>query len=578
MTPGADKARSGPKHTAIVLPAPIQWLTMAQNAPLVGVTITLAMLTLATSSIFLAGGTHTAMPHLLYLPVIVAAFLLGLRAAMLTGLLAGLACGPFMPLDVAANIPQSLPNWLVRTAYFIIAGGLVGGFASLLSRQLSTLRHSAFRNPVTGLPNRAAFQEDVDRMILEAEATGGTLAIVKVRITELEPILSTFGYDQGDTLLNLVGDRLSAIIPLSGTLYNIGPGRFAVALTNGSKEKACTLALRLLEMVRAPTLLEDIPVSIDGHAGIALYPTHGQHDALALLRAVSQATNRADERDLDYMVFDPASDDEYRDRVLLMSDLREAAPNNQLELHFQPLIDLRSGKCVGAEALIRWHHPTRGLVPPDVFIPLAETTGLIGPLSLWVAQNGVAELAEWRRRNLDLHLSINISAYDLESSFLMRSIESLLLTHDIEPSRLILEVTESAAISSQRTGFTMLERLISRGIGVAIDDFGVGRSSLACLRDMPATTLKLDRGFCTKLTEDPRQQRVVQATVDMAHEFGLNVVAEGIETQETYDLLLTLGCDQGQGYLMSRPLPQEAFHRWLEAQEIQQPTPPPSPA
>ncbi|KZC98280.1 putative bifunctional diguanylate cyclase/phosphodiesterase [Oceanibaculum pacificum] len=550
---------------------PALWLLGLQNAQMVSAFIIAMLLLTAAGGVYLSGGTKTAMPHLFYLPVIVASFLMGLRGGLITGVLAGLACGPFMPLDTLLGTPQTSINWLTRMGYFVLAGGLAGSFSTVLTKQLQDLRHAAFRNPVTGLPNRAAFEEQMERALRIADARNQQVTLIKVRVTQMEPILSTFGYDQADTLLHMLAERLHAVMPFNAKLYYLGPGHFAVILPSSGnpggkgdseKEKAISVVMNMLDEVRQPVLLEDIPVAVSGHSGIACYPAHGD-DVLTLTRAASQATDRAVDRDHDFAFFDPASENDYRDRVLLLSDLREAPRRNELELHYQPLLDLQSGRCVGAEALIRWQHPTRGMVPPTDFIPLAETTGLIGPLSRWVARQGLEHLAGWHKAGLDVHLSINMSARDLENTSLLEEIDLLLRQHGLSPQALTLEVTESAVIDSQRSCFALLRRLIARGYGVAIDDFGVGQSSLAYLRDLPATILKLDRGFCTALADDPRQQRIVRATVDMAHEFGMQVIAEGIENENVYSQLQALGCDQGQGYLMCRPLPEANFRDWL---------------
>ncbi|WP_083859847.1 putative bifunctional diguanylate cyclase/phosphodiesterase [Oceanibaculum indicum] len=532
--------------------------------PLFSAAIVLCLLVVITLIVYLAGGTQSATPHLYYIPILSAAFLSGPTGGIAVALLAGLACGPLMPLDANAGTAQDTVNWLIRGGGFLLIGGLAGLISRQFARHMENFRDFALHSPTTGLPNRAALLDRLTDQIDRRPQAATMLAILKVRLTKTEEIISTLGYDQGEHLMQLLATRLESTAAGKNGIYNINPSRLATIIEAETVEQAQATADALLEDVRRPVILEGIPVAVDAHIGIALYPDHGQ-TAVELLRAVSQAAEIAVARDLDNFVFEPATSENFRNRLLLLSDLRAAPRTAQLMLHYQPMIDLGSGQCVGTEALLRWSHPTRGMIPPGEFISLAEATGMISPLTLWVARTAIRQLKIWQEAGIGQAISINLSARDLDNPRMVNEIEQLLRDFQVAPSRLILEVTESAVMHSYMTVIPLLERLTGMGCKIAIDDFGTGYSSLACLRHLPAATLKLDRSFCVDIATDTKQRHIVQATIGMAHELELKIVAEGIENEQVLKEMRQLGCDIAQGYHISRPVPEADFRKWLEA-------------
>ncbi len=524
----------------------------------------LLLLALATLTVYLTGGTQNAAPHLYYVPIISAAFLIGPGGSIVTALVSGLLCGPWMPLDVESGTAQILVNWIARSGSFLLIGIVAALFRRNLDGRIDKFRDFALHNPVTGLPNRAALEDRLAPRLDKPPDDGRMIALVKIRITRFEEVVSTLGYEQGEKLMRLLGDRLRESQTEDEPVHNINHGRFAVIAEIGTPEEAVKIARRMLDSVHKPILLDGIPVTVGAHAGIALHPEHGG-TASQLLRAVSQATEMAVERNADCVIFDPEAGEQYRQKLLLLSDIRAAPRTGQLMLHYQPQTRLGDGHCIGVEALLRWCHPTRGMIPPNQFIPLAEATGLISPLTLWVARTAIRQLKLWGEAGIDLSIAINLSARDLDSKTILREIEGLLDSHKVPPGKLTLEVTESAIMQSYKTAVPLLEHMAEIGCTIAIDDFGTGYSSLASLRHLPATVLKLDGSFCIDLSADVRQRQIVRSTIGMAHELGLKVLAEGIETAESLAEMRALGCDEGQGYLISRPIPESEFRSWLSA-------------
>ncbi|MFO7483080.1 putative bifunctional diguanylate cyclase/phosphodiesterase [Oceanibaculum nanhaiense] len=534
------------------------------NSSLLSATTIVLLLAMATLAVYLTGGTQNAAPHLYYIPIISAAFLIGPGSGIATALAASLLCGPWMPINVETGARQDLANWMVRGGGFLLVGIMADLFRRDINGQIRKFREFALHNPVTGLPNRAALEDRLAPRLDKPPDDGRMIAIVKIRITKFEEVVSTLGYDQGEKLMRLVSDRLRESQTEDEPVHNINHGRFAVIAEIGTPEEAVKIARRMLDSVHKPILLDNIPVTVGAHAGIAFHPAHGS-TAPELLRAVAQATEMAVERNADCVIFDPEAGEQYRQKLLLLSDIRAAPRTGQLLLHYQPQTRLDDGTCIGVEALLRWCHPTRGMIPPNQFIPLAEATGLISPLTLWVARTAIRQLKLWREAGIDLSIAINLSARDLDSKTILREIEGLLDSHKVPPGKLTLEVTESAIMQSYQTAVPLLEHMAEIGCTIAIDDFGTGYSSLASLRQLPATILKLDGSFCIDLSADVRQRQIVRSTIGMAHELGLKVLAEGIETAESLAEMRALGCDEGQGYLISRPIPESEFRNWLSA-------------
>ncbi|MEW6332233.1 MAG: GGDEF domain-containing phosphodiesterase, partial [Pseudomonadota bacterium] len=337
---------------------------------------------------------------------------------------------------------------------------------------------------------------------------------------------------------------------------------FAVLLPRLARRDDIELVVRkILDALKPVVTLTDIPLEVRPAIGVALYPDHGT-DASMLYQHADVALNVSKTKHQAYTIYDSAIDVYDPQRLSLMAELRLAIATDQLQLHYQPRIDLRNRSLAGVEALVRWQHPKRGLIPPDDFSPAAEKTGLIDELTLWVLHKAMLQGKHWEAQGLSLEMAVNISTRSLHEMFLVSSVREALKQTAFAPQRLILEVTESAIMLDPVNSMRELEAVHELGVQFAIDDFGIGYSSLAYLRQLPVEHIKIDKSFIINM-HDPKNGAIVRGTVELGHSLGLNVVAEGVEDKAAYTSLKLLGCDQAQGYYISRALPLSTFNDWM---------------
>jgi diguanylate cyclase (GGDEF)-like protein len=424
-----------------------------------------------------------------------------------------------------------------------------------LRRQMEEIRHRALFDQLTGLPNRNLFRDRVEQAILAARRDHGSAAVMFLDIDHFKEINDTLGHEAGDALLQAVGTRLRDEMRASETLARLGGDEFAILCSGGAVD-AASLAERLHKALHEPFTLHGLPLEVAVSIGIAAYPDHGQ-DVDIVLRHADVAMYLAKEAHAGTALYDSEQDQNDAARLALAGELRAAIENGDLVLHYQPKAELESGCVVGVEALVRWIHPERGFIPPNDFIPIAERTGLIKPLTRHVLETAVRQCAEWRAAGLDLHVAVNLTIPDLLDLELPSAIEALLSEHMIRPDQLELEITETTILADPFRVRQVLNRLDELGLRLAIDDFGTGYSSLAYLRRLPVHAIKIDRSFVTDMCENANDATIVRSTIDLARNLGLEVVAEGVETQEAWDALRVQGCTLAQGYLLSKPLPPE---------------------
>jgi diguanylate cyclase (GGDEF)-like protein/PAS domain S-box-containing protein len=441
---------------------------------------------------------------------------------------------------------------------------LVGVIQDITDRKHieAKVQRLAYRDPVTNLPNRTLLFARMATAIETAQANAEPLAIVLININEFRDINDTLGHRNGDRVLNQIAERLQLILFKKDTVARPAADEFVVLLPRLAKPEDINLVVRKIAEVLAPVIfVADIPLDVRTTIGVALYPEHGR-DADTLYQHADVALNVAKERRQAHVVYETALDRYDPQRLSLMGELRAAIVADELRLYYQPRISLRTQKIVGVEALVRWQHPKRGLIAPDNFIPAAEKTSLIDDLTQWVLRTALFQARQWQENGLTLEISVNVSARNLRDGFLTYPVKELLEKTAIAPERLILEVTESVIMFDPAAAIRELEAVRTLGVQIAIDDFGIGYSSLAYLRQLPVTHLKIDKSFVINM-QDPNNAAIVRGTVKLAHSLGLSVTAEGVEDKTTYKGLKLLGCDQAQGYYISKPLPPDAFLAWL---------------
>lgn len=423
----------------------------------------------------------------------------------------------------------------------------------------------AFRDALTGLPNRALFHQRLSQALEAARAAKGRLAVLMIDLDHFKYVNDSLGHQLGDELLCEVGRRLGAVIDeQADTVARLGGDEFAVLVPGADVAEGEAYARRILHALEHPAQLDDQVLDVRGSVGVVIYPEHGT-EASHLLSRVDMAMYAAKREHVGHVIYGPTLDAGTHERLTLLSDLRRAVDNHELELHYQPKLDLATDEVHYAEALLRWNHPTRGQIPPDRFIPFAEQTGFIKTLTLWIVGEGFRQLAAWHKRGLKIGIALNISARDLLNQQLPIEIATAIRKYRVGPRWLRLELTESAVMDDPRNALATLSELHALGLSLSIDDFGTGYSSLSYLKRLPVDELKIDRSFVRTMARNKDDEVIVRSTIDLAHNMGLRVVAEGVEDETTLALLRSLGCDLAQGYHMSRPLAVADFERWMAA-------------
>ncbi|MBF0689712.1 MAG: EAL domain-containing protein [Cellulomonas sp.] len=477
------------------------------------------------------------------------------------------------------TVTQQTLQTTTRTVTLVVAGSLVVLWLLLFQIVHSTsrrLRSTALDNArlalldsLTGLPNRRLLADQMQRAIDKVADDDARVGLILLDIDRFKDINDTLGHDHGDELLQQVAERLRHALRDDDVVARLGGDEFAILLPDvRTVANAERLALRVRGLFARPFELSDIALHVETSIGVACLPDHAA-DASALMRTADIAMYAAKHHRTGVSVYSPAADDSSPARLVLLGELHRVLESRgdpgevpQLEMHYQPKIELSSQRTVGLEALIRWRHPTRGLLPPGAFVPLAEQSGLIHRVTEFALEESVRQLALWHAQGEAVPVAVNLSAHDVASPAVVDMIELLLARHGVEPSLLEVEVTETALVADRTRVVPVLERLSALGVCVAIDDFGTGTTSISQLRDLPVAELKIDRVFVADLGEGGRagSEVVVQAMVDLAHSFGLRVVAEGVEDEPTARTLERLGVDRAQGYLWARPAPASAVH------------------
>ncbi len=446
-------------------------------------------------------------------------------------------------------------------------GELATAFKNMQQRiasRESRIMDLAYRDTLTGLPNRALFADLLDKAIGDAAAAATPVAVLLMDLDHFKYVNDTLGHPIGDLLLCEAAVRLQTVGTGEGDVVaRLGGDEFALLLPGGGVAEAQRLAGAMLQALELPMTLQSHVVDVRASIGIAVFPEHGGEGA-TLLRRADIAMYAAKRKNCGVAVWDHAADQHSSERLSLLSDLRKAVDNDELTLAYQPKVALRGvGGEHYAEALVRWRHPTRGLVPPMEFIPFAEQTGYIRAITQWVLAHAIAQCAEWRFNGLPMNVSINLSTRDLMDATLPDRFTALLKRHRCAAQWITLEITESAVLDDPAHAIENLEQLHALGCRLAIDDYGTGYSSLAYLRRLPVHELKIDKSFVIGMAADASDALIVRSTIDLAHNLGLSVVAEGVENDPTLDRLRAMGCDMVQGYLLSRPMGVVETAAWM---------------
>ncbi|MFG6414096.1 putative bifunctional diguanylate cyclase/phosphodiesterase [Roseateles sp. DC23W] len=484
--------------------------------------------------------------------------------ALVSVLLARGISGPITSLSASARrleagdyeTPVPAASDLAEVGELAVA---LEGMREGIRRRDALVNNLAYVDPLTQLPNRARFAQVLQ---LHMDRTHTPAAVLMLDLDRFKRVNDVQGHDVGDRLLQAVALRLQQLCePMQSVPARLSGDEFALLLPQADARTASEVALVILKDFERPLQIDDVTIDLGAGIGIALFPEHGQ-EVNTLLGRAELAMYASKSRQCGSLIYHAQLDPGSQVSLSLLSDLRHAIKHEELRLYLQPKIDLQWGRVVGAEALVRWQHPTRGLVPPMQFIPFVEQTSFIRKITAWVLERAAQFAREARDAGLNLRLSVNLSTRDLMDQDLPGKIEALLAPLQVPPASLCLEITESAIMDDPARALSTLEHLHAMGFKLSIDDFGTGYSSLAYLKRLPVDELKIDKSFVMAMERDLDDARIVRSTIELAHNLGLSVVAEGVETAKAWGLLSRLGCDEGQGYFIAKPMPQDEFILW----------------
>jgi diguanylate cyclase (GGDEF)-like protein/PAS domain S-box-containing protein len=435
------------------------------------------------------------------------------------------------------------------------------------------LHRLALKDPLTGLPNRAGLKAKLDGILAARRAGHGTLAALCIDLDHFKAVNDSLGHAAGDELLVTVARRLIPAAGKQATVARLSGDEFIVMDIFAGTDEATARAARLLDVLRAPMLIEGLEIVTSASIGVAVAGEDGEtmddlvrRADIAMYKAKSLGRSR-------WELHQPAESDPTADRLRALAELRHGISEGALRLHYQPRVDLRTGLAVGVEALVRWQHPSRGLLPPSEFIGMAEESGLVRPLGAWVLEETLRQAENWRIEEATVsgfELAVNLSARQLNDPGLVPMVEHALRLRRMDPSLLVLEITETALMDDPGGALDQLMALKDLGVSLAVDDFGVGYSSLTYLKKFPIDELKIDRSFIMGLGTNTGDAAIVTSCIDLAHAVGIRAVAEGVETPSQVQVLRAMGCDYAQGYHFARPLPAPLLKEWLKANSHRQ--------
>ena len=437
-----------------------------------------------------------------------------------------------------------------------------------IREETDALEHMAMHDALTGLPNRALLQDRLQQAIFTGQREEKEIALLMMDLDRFKEINDTLGHHIGDVVLRMVGSRLPEVLRKSDTFARLGGDEFAVVLPSTDSEHAKQTALKLLKALEEPFVVDDNNLHVGASLGIVFFPDHGD-DASTLMKRADVAMYVAKNNQSGMAVYNPEHDQHSIKNLVLVSELRHAIEKEELKLYYQPKIDIKTGRIRGLEALVRWNHVQHGYIEPNEFIPLAEYTGLIKPLTSWVLKTAMHQYMKWHQGGMDIGavISVNLSSISLLDPFFSEEVESQVKAYGVEPGNIEFEITESAVMGDPDLALKTVKQLSEMGVRLSIDNFGTGYSSLAYLKKLPVNEIKIDKSFVMNMTNDESDEMIVRSTIDLAHNLGLDVIAEGVDSEEIWKKLDKLECDGAQGFYICVPLPAEELVSWLDGMD-----------
>ncbi len=478
----------------------------------------------------------------------------------------------FLPYEPIRQAVDTSENRLLRNLtvglpiLWLVLGIIVRGTTRRFQKAVAHHRYVARHDVLTGLPNRVEFREDAEAAISAARESQGEAAIAIIDLNGFKEINDTLGHHNGDHYLRYVAGVLEGAAGDHAKVSRLGGDEFGVVLPDARGDQVRQLSERIQTALRIEIDLDSVPVSTEASIGIARWP-HDGDDIDQLMRNADAAMYAAKEGRLGTLIYHEALSHNSHSRLEVYSEVRKAIAKDELTLFYQPKVSMKTGRVESVEALVRWNHPTRGLLPPSEFLPVVESSSLIDNFSKWVIRRAVQQIVEWSIAPGAPRIAVNLSTRNLRDDSIVTYIEATLREFRVHPSWLVVEITETDYLDNPDTGIAVLKKLRAIGVHTSLDDFGQGYTSLGHLTTLPVSELKIDRAFITAMLSDPKSRAIVESVIELGHKLGLYIVAEGVEHVEELQLLTALGCDSAQGYLHSRPLPAADFIAWLSQRQ-----------
>lgn len=519
----------------------------------------IALATASTTIVLATGGTRAVYVHTMYIPVVMASLVFGVRGGVATGILGGLLLGPYVPVETETSQMQGQSTWIIRMAFFLLVGALVGTFSDLVRYYLKQIRWKLFNDESTKLPNKYSLLDYLAKIKTHGNDSSVSWLYL-FDVTNLEDHVLRLGPKVESLALIKLSNRLQEKLDESARSFHIHNNK--IALLGGELEEIKPL---ITEALSHPVTYEGIPLLLNyTWSSVAL--DDDVNDIEEYLRRVEVSLMEARKRKRSHFSYTPGLEQHARQNVELLGLFKNALDNNGLSLHYQPKYRLSDRDTIAVEALIRWTDPLRGFISPGDFIPLVEDSFLIDPLTLWVIDRALSDLVILRNKGIILHsVAVNISTVNLMADNFTESITSILDKHQVDASSLELELTENAVMSDINQAVSILNEISNSNIAISIDDFGTGFSSLQYLDRLPINSVKIDQMFIKNMLTDPSKNHIVETTIELARRLNLNTIAEGVETQDMEDQLVRYGCEIGQGFHYCKPLSLPDLENFLSA-------------
>lgn len=512
-----------------------------------------------TFVVYETGGIKHVYSHSMYPIILLAGFWFGSRGGIIIAVLAGLMLGPKMPMDVSTGDLQTFINWIYRLFIFVGTGGIWGSIIDYLRSRLDMLKWSSKHDPETGIGTLSLF-EDHFSQLQEDSPEDNEIVVCLCSIENYDEIVSTFGLRSGESVMLQFAERVGQYCPEGSSVFLKRMGKLIILIPDFERDIDTDLAPRIRQITVDPFHVDDIPIHLELSVGL-LQTSLGTDDcALELVRKATIAQEEAQHLDSEFIFYTPNLQAKPKEALALIGELRRAIDNDELYLEYQAKVRVKDRQLISTEALVRWRHPSLGIISPGAFIPYAEQSDLINPMTEWVIEKALQQLNQWQEQGFFTKIAINISTRNLQAGGFADRLKEQLEKYNLSPESIELEVTEWTFMKDQKNVLEALDKLSKIPVFIAIDDFGTGYSSLQYINRIPGNSLKIDRSFIKQIDTDPGVFQVVRAAVRVGHALGMEVVAEGVETDIQYNMVQKAQCDAVQGYYIHRPSNPESLY------------------